>query len=80
MAKRNRVIAEEIEGEALATFVVNKLRGAFTALAVRAPGFGDRRKEMLHDIAAVTGGRVISEEVGLNSTPQPWKIWGMPTK
>ncbi len=59
------IIAEEIEGEALATFVVNKLRGAFTALAVRAPGFGDRRKEMLHDIAAVTGGRVISEEVGL---------------
>lgn len=59
------VIAEEVEGEALATFVVNKLRGTFSVLAVKAPGFGDRRKEMLADIAAVTGGKVISEDVGL---------------
>ncbi|MFH0952319.1 MAG: chaperonin GroEL [Patescibacteria group bacterium] len=59
------VIADEVEGEALATFVVNKLRGTFTVLAVKAPGFGDRRKEMLDDIAAVTGGKVISEDIGL---------------
>jgi len=59
------IIAEEIEGEALATFVLNKLRGTFNVLAIKAPGFGDRRKAMLEDIAVVVGGRVISEEIGL---------------
>lgn len=59
------IIAEDLDGEALTTLVLNKLRGAFHALALKAPGFGDRRKEMLEDIAIVTGGRVISEEVGL---------------
>jgi len=59
------IISDEVQGEALATLVVNKLRGTFFALAVKAPGFGDRKKEMLQDIAVVTGARVISEEVGL---------------
>lgn len=59
------IIADEVEGEALATFVVNKLRGTFNVLAVKAPGFGDRRKEMLNDIAILTGGKVVTEELGL---------------
>lgn len=59
------IIADEVDGEALTTLVLNKLRGTFNALAIKAPAFGDRRKEMLHDLAVLTGGQVITEEVGL---------------
>jgi len=59
------IIAEEVDGEALPTLVLNKLRGTFNSLAIKAPGFGDRRKEMLQDIAIITGGKLISEEIGL---------------
>ncbi len=74
------IIADEVEGEALATLVVNKIRGTFNALAVKAPGFGERRKEMLQDIAILTGGQVISEDVGLKLENIEMKMLGRARK
>ena len=73
------IIAEDVEGEALATLVVNTIRGILKVVAVKAPGFGDRRKAMLEDIAILTGGKVIAEEVGLSLEKVTWPTWAKPS-
>src|SRR5699024_1962554 len=74
------IIAEDVEGEALAVLVVNKLKGSFKSVAVKAPGFGDRRKAMLEDMAILTGGQVISEEVGLKLETAGLELLGQARK
>jgi chaperonin GroEL len=73
------IVAEDVEGEALATLVVNNMRGIVKVAPCKAPGFGDRRKAMLQDIAILTGGTVISEEVGLTSRRRPWTTSAAPS-
>lgn len=74
------IIADDVDGDALTTLVVNRIRGAFNALAIKAPGFGDRRKEMLEDIAIVTGGKIISEEIGLKLENADLSVLGQSKK
>jgi len=74
------IIAEDVEGDALATFVVNKLRGTFSVLAIKAPGYGERKKEMLADIAAVVGGQVVTEEVGITFESMTLAMLGKATR
>jgi chaperonin GroEL len=76
LTKNFVIIADDVDGQALATLVLNKLRGTFNVLAVKAPGFGDRRKAMLEDIAALTGGQVISEDLGLKFDSVELRILG----